>query len=125
MIAFRRRDERERDAGVARSRLDDDSFFFQNATSFGVLDHRHADAILDAAERIEKFALEQDGRARAGGDLVQFDERRAADGFDDVVVDVSHKIYWLIIYLQRLWLNSNRRQAFFIAAAGDFSQDFV
>ena len=39
-------------------------FFFRHAAFLGVLDHRRADAVLDAAERIEKFALEQDGRAR-------------------------------------------------------------
>jgi len=47
---------------------------------------------------MEEFALEQDGRTRAGGDLVEFHERRAADGFDNVVVDASHKssCWWLI-----------------------------
>ena len=35
--------------------------FFEHAALLGVFDHRHADAVLDAAERIEEFALEQDG----------------------------------------------------------------
>ena len=63
-VTFRRRDERERDAGVAAGRLDDDGVLFEDAALLGVLDHRHADAVLDAAERIEKFALEQNGGAQ-------------------------------------------------------------
>src|SRR5207248_2166227 len=51
------------------------------------LDHGHADAVLDAAERIEKFAFQSNRRIEAGGDFVQPNERRAAYGFDDVVVN--------------------------------------
>jgi hypothetical protein len=61
LVTLGRRDERQRDAGVAAGRLDDDGVLLENAALFGVLDHRHADAVLDAAQRIEKFALEQDG----------------------------------------------------------------
>ena len=92
-VTFGRRDERQRDAGVAAGRLDDDGVLFEHAALFGVLDHGHADAVLDAAERIEKFALEQNGGSQAGGDFVQVDQRRAADGFDDVVVNASHKFH--------------------------------
>ena len=83
-------DEREGDAGVAAGRLDDHGVFFEDAALFGVFDHGHADAVLDAAERIEKLTFEEDCGVQPGGDLVQFDQRRAPDGFDDVVVDVSH-----------------------------------
>ncbi len=39
--------------------------FFRMPRLFGVFDHRHADAVLDAAERIEEFAFQQDrGRQR-------------------------------------------------------------
>ena len=70
LITLCRCDERQRDAGVAvEARLDDDGVLLENAALLGVLDHRHADTILDAAERIEKFALEDGSRrARAGGD---------------------------------------------------------
>ena len=75
----------------------------EHAALFRVLDHGHADAVLDAAQRIEKFALEQNGGIQPGGDLVQFDQRRAADGFDDVVVNASHKmlVEWFGYYCAR------------------------
>jgi len=46
----------------------------------------------DAAQRVEKPALEQDVGGQTFGDPVQSDKRRPADGFDDVVVNASHKI---------------------------------
>jgi hypothetical protein len=54
-----RRDERERDAGVAARRFDDDGVLVKTPR-VRVFNHRHADAVLHAAERIEEFALEQD-----------------------------------------------------------------
>ena len=60
LVALGRGDERERDAGVAAGRLDDDGVLVQHAALLRVLDHRHADAVLHAAERIEEFALERD-----------------------------------------------------------------
>ena len=89
-VALGRRDERQRDAGVAAGRLDDHGVFLEHAALLGILNHGHADAVFDAAERIEKFAFEENRGRQAGGDLVQFDQRRASDGFDDVVVDASH-----------------------------------
>ena len=53
-------------------------------------------AVLDAAERVEELALEQDGGVHSGGDFVQAHERRAAHGFDDVVVDAAHKISFVL-----------------------------
>ena len=90
LVAFGRRHEREGDAGVAAGWLDDDGVLLEDAALLGVLNHGHADAVLDAAEGIEKFAFECDGGRQAGGDFVQFDQRRVADGFDDVVVNASH-----------------------------------
>jgi hypothetical protein len=52
-----------------------------------VLDHGHADTILHGAERIEELTLQRDGGVEASGDLVELHKRRAADGFDDVVID--------------------------------------
>jgi len=91
LVPFRGGDERQRDAGVAARGLDDDGFLFENTALLGILNHRHADAVLDAAERVEKFALEQNRGRHAGGDLIQFDQRGVPDGFDDVVVNASHK----------------------------------
>ena len=47
----------------------------QHAALLRVLDHRHADAVLHAAERIEKLALQRDrvpGRARLAGMRLSF-----------------------------------------------------
>ena len=57
---------------------------------FGRLDHCHADPVFNAAERVEEFALQKDGRIEALGDPVEFDEGSAAHGFDDVVIDFAH-----------------------------------
>ena len=89
-VSCGRRDESERDARVAAGRFDDDRFFFEDPLFLGVIDHRHADAILHAAERIEELALERDRGSGAFGDLVQFDQRRAADGLDNVFVNFAH-----------------------------------
>ncbi len=62
-----------------------------------VVNHRHADAVLDAGQRIEKFEFEQhvgDG-AVLFGRAVQPHERGVADGFSDVVVDACHIFYRL------------------------------
>ena len=64
-IALGRRDERERDPGVAAGRLHDDRVGTQPAVALGRLDHRDADAILDAPGRIERFELDENGRRRA------------------------------------------------------------
>src|SRR5262249_23496003 len=88
-------------ASVAAGRLDDDRVFFKQATFLSILDHRHADPILDAAERIKIFALEQNRRRHALGDSVQSDQGCAADGFDNVVIDASHRKLWLVFGFAR------------------------
>ena len=89
-VAFGRRDERQRNAGVAARRLDDDSVLGQRAALFGILDHRHANAILHAGERVEEFALEQHGGVDALGDLVEPHQRRASNGLHNVIKYISH-----------------------------------
>jgi hypothetical protein len=58
----------------------------------GVVDHREADAVLDARERVEELELEEDLRLRAVGGRrpVEAHERRVADRFGDVVVYLGH-----------------------------------
>ncbi len=90
LVSLRSGDEGERDAGVSARRLDDGRVGVDHAPLLGVLDHRHADAVLHAAERIKKFALHRDGRGQVFRDVIQPDERRATDRFDDVVVDFAH-----------------------------------
>src|ERR1051326_4289750 len=91
LVAFSRGDKREGDAGVTAGWLDDNGVFLEHAAFFGVLDHGHADAVFDAAERIKEFAFEQDGGLSAFGDAVQANEWSATDGFNDVIVNASHK----------------------------------
>ena len=54
------------------------------------VNHGHANAVLDAGQRIEEFEFEQHlgDRAVFLGRAVQPHERSVADGFSDVVVDV-------------------------------------
>ena len=80
-------DKRQRDTGVAAGGLHDHGVSLENAAFFRILDHGHADTVLHAAERIEELALQSNRGVEAGGDFVEFDQRRFADGFDDVVVD--------------------------------------
>src|SRR6266540_91420 len=83
------RDKRQRDAGIAARRLDDHRVLLEHSALLRVFDHRHANTVLHAPERIEELALQQDRRRHAGGDPVQADERGAPDGLDDVVVDAT------------------------------------
>src|SRR5690606_37033631 len=55
-------------------------------------DHRVADAVLHARERVEELELEQDLGLRAvdGGGAVEPDEGRATDDLGNVVVDTGH-----------------------------------
>ena len=57
------------------------------ALLFGGIDHRGADAVLHAAQRVEELGLERDCRVDAGRDALQLDQRRAADGLGDVLMD--------------------------------------
>ena len=91
LVSLGRRHEGQGDAGVAAGRLDDDGVLLEHAPPFGVLDHGHADAVLDAAQRIEKLALEQDGGLHARRDSIEADQGRAADGFDDTVKNACHE----------------------------------
>jgi hypothetical protein len=89
LVALGRGDKGQRDASIAAGRLDDHGVFFQHAPLLCIVNHGHADAVLDAAERIEEFTLEQDGGGRTRRDAIEADERSASDGFDDVVVNTA------------------------------------
>ena len=53
--------ERERYAGVPTRRLDDDRVLVEDAALLRIRNHGRADTVLDAAQRILKFALEENG----------------------------------------------------------------
>ena len=105
-VSLGRRDEGEGNARVAAGRFDNNHALFQKALGFGVLNHCHADAILDAAERVKEFAFDRHGCTRAFADAVELDQRRAADGFDDVIVKLAHRLR----PMKRDCLKSNGRQ---------------
>jgi hypothetical protein len=90
-------DEGQRDAGVAAGRLDQDAVLGDLAGLDGLIDHREADAVLDAREGVEEFQLEQDLRLGAvgGRGAVQAHEGGVADGLGDVVVYLGHDLRWL------------------------------
>src|SRR5262249_61788442 len=50
---------------------------------FGLLDHRHADAILDAPAGIERFHLRQDARGQPGSQALQPDQGGTTDRRED------------------------------------------
>ena len=85
-IAARRRDEGERNSGVAGGRLDQNAAPGRDlALRLERIDHRNADAVLDAGDRIEEFELGE----KAGddalflGDSIDADEGRIADRIGD------------------------------------------
>ena len=55
----------------------------------GVLDHRPRDAVLDRARGVVALELGPDADARLGRDPLQLDQRRVADGLDDVAVPAA------------------------------------
>src|SRR5205085_12678575 len=97
LVTFRRGDERQRDSRITARRLDDHRVLLQNAALLGVLDHGHANAVFDTAQRVEEFALQQDRRRHTVGYFVQAHEGRAAHSLDNIIVYASHNTS-LVIY---------------------------
>ena len=94
-VALRRRDEGQRDAGIARGRLDQDGRPGVDAACFfRRLDHGEADAVLHRGQRIEELALAEDVGLDAvrGGDAREAHQRRRADGLDDRIVDAAAEL---------------------------------
>ena len=85
-VALARADHRERDAGVARRRLEDRLAGRDRAPLLGVLDQRARDAVLDRAGRVVGLELGPDADARLGREPLELDQRRVADRLDDVAV---------------------------------------
>ena len=83
-------DEGEGDARVAARRLDDEGVLGDAPFALRRLDHRHADAVLDAAQRVERFELGDDGGVEVRRQPVEPHQRRVADELGDVVSDPCH-----------------------------------
>src|SRR5690606_5519495 len=70
-------------------RLDDLHAGTQDTACERVLDHGRADAVLDRVEGIEALVFYGHGGGEPGGEPIQPDERRVAEGLGDVVIDFS------------------------------------
>ena len=86
-VAARRRDEGQRDAGIAGGRFDQHGVGIDHAGLLHRDHHRRADAVLHARGRVEIFKFGQNGsvdtvRLRQ---FAQADDRRIADRVDDGV----------------------------------------
>ena len=85
-VAFDRGRERQADAGVPRCCLHDHAAGLEPAITLGGLDHRESDAVLHRAAGIEELRLRVHRRADALRHPLQADERRPADGLEDIGV---------------------------------------
>ncbi len=87
VVALGGADHGERDAGVARGRLDDRPGRLQLAGGLRGLDDRLADAVLDGGGGVAELELRRDGDVGGVDDAVDAHERRVADGLSDVGED--------------------------------------
>ena len=87
VVALGGADERERDAGVARGGLDDRvAARLDAALGLGDVDHRHADAVLDAAGRVVGLELARAARRRNRAPAASaVTSRRVADEVGEVL----------------------------------------
>jgi hypothetical protein len=83
LSAIRRAHHGEADAGVSARRFDDGHARFELARPFRVLDHAEGEAVLHGAEWVEGLDFDEEVDAR-GSELVDLDDRRLADGLEDV-----------------------------------------
>src|SRR5207244_11162535 len=81
-IALQLGNEGERDAGVAARRLEQLASPLQLAGSFGGLDHRLGDAVLDRAGRVLALELRVDLNV---ADRPELDERGVADELEEIL----------------------------------------
>jgi hypothetical protein len=86
-IAACGRDERKADAGVARRAFHNKAAGLQVAALLGLEDHLLAGAVLHRLARIHELRLAENGASGFFRGALQLDERRVADGFDDVVAN--------------------------------------
>ena len=93
LVALDGGDEGEPDAGVARSRLDDDAARLEDAALLRVFDHRQRDAVLDRAARVLTFELHPDLDSRVE-ELVDAELGGVADGLQNVVCLCHGDLLW-------------------------------
>ena len=86
VIAFDRSDHGQTDAGVAAGGFDDGFARRQAAVGLGLFDHGERNPVLDAAGRVEPFQLRPDFNGGVRGHMVDGNQRRVADGVQDVSI---------------------------------------
>jgi hypothetical protein len=90
-IAARGGDQRKADAGVAGGAFDNEATGLEIAALLRLKDHLLAGAVLHRLARIHELGLAENGATGDFRGAFQFDERRVADGFDDVITN-GHEI---------------------------------
>ena len=78
--------QRQAHAGVARGAFHDGGAGADLAAPLGLLDHVHADAVLDRAARAQELQLGVDRAGQLPGQLVQAHQRRVADRVQDALI---------------------------------------
>ena len=78
------------DAGVAGRRLDDGAARLQRTGLFRRVHDGLTDAVLDGIGGIEELELAQNSGVDVLGHVIDLDQRGAADGVQDVLVDLCH-----------------------------------
>ena len=87
-VAARAGDDRKADPGIAGGAFHHEAAGLEVAALLGLQDHPFAGAVLHRLAGIHELGLAENGAAGRFGSALQLDERRVADRFDDVVVDV-------------------------------------
>ena len=80
-------DKREPHAGVAGRSFNDRAAGLEEAAFFRVVDHSDADAIFHRAAGIGVIGFDEDLRRKALVDAIEPYQRRASNGFEDVVTE--------------------------------------
>ena len=75
-----RTDKSQRDAGIAAGGLHDQGVRSDQPFFFRIVDHGGADAVLDAAQRVEKFQFGKDLGMKIAAGAIQSDQGCFADG---------------------------------------------
>src|ERR1700733_14308262 len=84
-VAAHAGDEREAHARVAGSAFDDGAAGFQFTSALGFVNHGDADAVFHGAAGIHVIGLDPDFGGRIFREAIQADDRRVADGFQNVL----------------------------------------
>jgi hypothetical protein len=87
--AARRRDHRQRDAGIARRRLDQRAARLQLSLALGIVHHRARDPVLHAARGVSPFELAEDLEPALFRQLAQPEQGSVTDEVADAT-DESH-----------------------------------